>query len=198
MRTFRNFAIIIFSFLTTTFVSAQDTQNGLEFKIQLLDLDNATYGVFVKPDHTIAPSSKTQTGSGQVTIVVPTNFAYNNLKNISGTWVENARVDAPVEAADKSYVSFGFVVDNPRIQLFPNEETLLFTFTADASFAGQVELFNNSNDPFSTPNSFGSNPGNDLGVIDLGAKGGMAYYAYARNYNSDAENLRNNSTLAAK
>ena len=197
MNTFRNFAIIIFSFLATTIVSAQDLQSGLEFKIQLLD-NATTFGVFVKPDHTIAPSSKTQTGSGQVTIVVPTDFAYSNFKNVSGTWVENARVDSPMEAAGKSYVSFGFVVDNPRIQLFPNEETLLFTFTADADFAGQVVLFDNVSDPFATPNSFGSNPGNDLGVVDMGAKGGMAYYAYARNYNTDAENLRNMSTLAAK
>jgi hypothetical protein len=196
MKTFRNFAIIIFSFFATAFVSAQDLQNGLEFKIQLLD--NGTYGVFVKPDHTIAPSSKTQTGSGQVTIVVPSDFVYSNLKNVSGTWIENARVDSPVEAADKSYVSFGFVVDNPRIKLFPTEETLLFTFAADEAFAGQVELFDNENDAFVTPNSYGSNPGNDLGVIDLGAKGGMAYYAYARNYSSDAENMRNLAAIASK
>ena len=197
MKTFRYIAIIIFYLTTSDIVSAQDVQSGLEFKIQLLDNAN-TYGVFVKPDHTIAPSGKTQTGSGQVTLVVPTDFDYNNFQNVSGTWVENARVDAPAEAADKSYVSFGFVVDNPRIQLFPNEETLLFTFTADAAFAGQVELFDNVDDPFVTPNSYGSNPGNDLGVIDLGAKGGMAYYAYARNYSTDAEELRNLSTLAAK
>ncbi|MBK8565591.1 MAG: hypothetical protein IPN76_20150 [Saprospiraceae bacterium] len=198
MKTFATFAAIIFSFFFAAgFVAAQDTQNGLEFKIQLLDNAN-TYGVFVKPNQTIAPSSKTQTGSGQVTLVVPAAFEYNNLKNVSGTWIENARVDGPVEAADKSYVSFGFVVDNPRIQLFPNEETLLFTFTTDASFAGQVELFDNENDPFMTPNSYGTNPGNDLGVIDLGAKGGMAYYAYARNYSTQAEELRNLSTLASK
>jgi hypothetical protein len=197
LQNMKTFATIIFAFFfATTFVAAQDLQNGLEFKIQLLD--NGSYGVFVQPDHTIAPSSKTQTGSGQVTIVVPTGFEYNNLMNVAGTWVENARVDAPVEAADQSYISFGFVVDNPRIQLFPNEETLLFTFTADAAFAGQVELFDNENDPFMTPNSYGSNPGNDLGVIDLGAKGGVAYYAYARNYNADIEQMLNNAALAAK
>ncbi len=198
MKTIYSFATIIFSFFFAAgFAAAQDTQSGLEFKIQLLDNAN-TYGVFVKPNHTIAPSKKTQTGSGQVTLVVPTDFDYDNLKNVSGTWVENARVDGPVEAADKSYVSFGFVVDNPRIQLFPNEETLLFSFTTDAAFAGQIELFDNENDPFMTPNSYGSNPGNDLGVIDLGAKGGMTYYVYAGNYSTDSEELRNNSTLAAK
>jgi hypothetical protein len=98
----------------------------------------------------------------------------------------------------KSYVSFGFVVDQPRIKIFPNEETLLFTFVAGADFVGQVELFDNENDPFMTPNSYNSNPGNDLGVIDVGSKNGLAYYGYARNYNSDTEQLRNNSTLAAK
>ena len=198
MRTFNTLTICLLAFFATSVVSAQDfdSQNSLEFKVQLLS-DN-TYGVFVKPDHTISPSSKTQTGSGQVTIVVPTDFSFSNFKNVAGTWVENARVDAPTEASKNSYVSFGFVVDNPRIQLFSNEETLLFTFTTEAAFNGQVALFDNNNDPFMTPNSFGSNPGNDLGVIDLGAKGGMAYYTYARNYSTDLEKMLEFSTLAAK
>ena len=197
MKTFRNFAVILFSFCATTFAAAQDMQSSLEFKIQLLS-DNVTYGVFVKPDFTISPTSKTQTGSGQVTLVTPTNFSYSNFKNLAGTWVENARVDAPTEATNKSYVSFGFVVDNPRIQLFPNEETLLFTFTTDAAFNGQIALFNNENDPFMTPNSYGSNPGNDLGMVDLGTKGGMAYYTYARNYSTELEEMLESSTLASK
>lgn len=198
MNTFRTLTICLLAFFATTFVVAQssDFQRSLEFKLQLLS--DGTYGVFVKPDHTVSPSGKTQTGAGQVTIVTPTNFDYSNFKNLAGTWVENARVDAPVEATDKSYVSFGFVVDNPRIQLFPNEETLLFTFTCDAAFTGQISLFDNENDPFMTPNSYDSNPGNDLGVVDLGAKGGMAYYTYARNYSSEAEELRNNAALATK
>jgi hypothetical protein len=42
----KTFATIIFAFFfATTFVAAQDLQNGLEFKIQLLD--NGSYGVFV-------------------------------------------------------------------------------------------------------------------------------------------------------
>ncbi len=199
MRTFNTLTICLLAFFATSIVSAQssDFQSSLEFKIQLLS-DNVTYGVFVKPDFTISPTSKTQTGSGQVTLVTPTNFAYSNFKNLAGTWVENARVDAPTEASDKSYVSFGFVVDNPRIQLFPNEETLLFTFTTDAAFNGQIALFNNEYDPFMTPNSYGSNPGNDLGMVDLGTKGGMAYYTYARNYSTELEEMLENSSLASK
>lgn len=198
MNTFRTLTICLLAFFATSVVSAQDfdSQNSLEFKVQLLS-DN-TYGVFVKPDHTISPSSKTQTGSGQVTIVVPTDFTFSNFKNVAGTWVENARVNAPIEASTKSYVSFGFVADNPRIELFPSEETLLFTLTTDAASVGQVTLFDNANDPFNAPNSYGSNPGNDLGVVDLGVKGGMAYYTYARNYSTEAAQLRENSTLAAK
>lgn len=188
---------ICLTLLATSFVSAQsDMLSSLEFKVQ--QIENGKYGVFVKPDHTISPSGKTQTGAGQVTLVVPTNFEYSNFKNVAGTWEENARVDAPVEATDKSYVSFGFVIDNPRIKLFPNEETLLFTFTTDVAFEGQINLFDNENDPFMTPNSYGTNPGNDLGVIDLGTNGGMTYYTYARNYSTELQEAIENSTLAAK
>ena len=198
MKTFRTLTICLLAFFATSFASAQSSefQSSLEFKIQ--QLQDGTYGVFVKPDFTISPSGKTQTGSGQVTLVTPANFTYSNFKNLAGTWVENARVDAPAEATDKSYVSFGFVVDKPRIQLFPNEETLLFTFTCDAAFNGQVALFNNENDPFNTPNSYGTNPGNDLGVIDLGTKGGIAYYTYARNYSTEMQAQRESLALAAK
>jgi hypothetical protein len=59
-----------------------------------------------------------------------------------------------------------------------------------------VVLFDNANDPFVAPNSYSSNPGNDLGVVDLGAKGGLAYYGYARNYSSDSEDMRNLASLA--
>lgn len=199
MKNIRTLAFGILSLFAAHFVAAQnsDIQSSLEFKIQLLS-DNGTYGVFVKPDHTISPSGKTQTGSGQVTLVTPTGFDYKNLKNHSGTWVENARVDSPMEAVGKSYVSFGFVVDNPRIKLFPNEETLLFTFTCDPSCVGQINLFNNENDPFATPNSYDSNPGNDLGVIDLGTSNGMVFYTYARNYSTESADYRNNAALASK
>ncbi len=198
MNTFRTLTFCLLAFSATSAVSAQnsDFKNSLEFKIQLLS-DN-TYGVFVQPDHSISPSGKTQTGSGQVTLVVPTNFTYSNFKNLAGTWIENARVNAPVEASDKSYISFGFVVDNPRIQLFPNEETLLFTFSTDGTFNGQIALFNNENDPFMTPNSYGSNPGNDLGVVDFGTQEGLVYYTYARNYSTEAEDMRTFAATASK
>lgn len=196
MKIFTTLTICLLAFFATSTVSAQEVRNSLEFKVQ--QMADGSYGVYVKPDQTISPSSKTQTGTGQVTLVVPTNFTYSNLESHAGTWTENARVDAPIEASNNSYVSFGFVMDEPRIKLFSNEETLLFTFDCNAAFSGQVALFDNQNDPFIAPNSFGNNPGNDLGMIDLGAKGGTAYYAYARNFSTESEEMRNLATLASK
>ncbi len=201
--------IFIFALVTfTTILSAQpdNALKALNFKIQQVDVN--TYGVFVKPEG-ITPSERTITGSGQVTIVAPVDFAYANMENHGGTWIENARVDAPVEATDKAYISFGFVTDFPKINIYPNEETLLFTFTTDEEFNGTFDLIDNNNDPFMTPNSYGTNPGNDLGIIDAGAQGGLQYYAYSNNYEGNEvqavftsnkkskRNKKNNAALTA-
>lgn len=171
--------IITFAFLATA--SLTFGQNGnLYFSLQ--QLPDFTWGVFVKPDATLIPSEKTNAGTGQVTIVAPIGFDYENLENHGGGWVENARVEGPQEAPNSSYISFGFVNDTPKIELYPNEETLLFTFSADASFNGAFSLFENGADAFSTPNSMGSNPGNEIGMLDFGTGKGMQTYRYAGNY----------------
>ena len=172
------FIFTLVSFSTVLFAQPDNALKALNFKIQKIDAN--TYGVFVQPEG-ITPSERTITGSGQVTIVAPVDFTYSNLENFGGTWVENARVDGPIEAADKAYVSFGFVTDFPKINLFPNEETILFSFTVDTEFEGTFALIDNNNDPFMNPNSYGNNPGNDLGIIDAGNQGGLQYYAYAGN-----------------
>ncbi len=186
MNTLSTLSISILVFFAAFNLSAQSSDHikSLEFKLQLME-DNSTWGVFVKPDNSISPSGRTMTGSGQVTLVVPAGFSYSNFKNHGGTWAENARVNNPIEAPGMAYVSFGFITDEPRINLFPNGETLLFTFTCDAMSFGNIALIDNENDPFVAPNSFNSNPGNDLGVIDLGNPDGMLYYIYARNYGGD-------------
>ncbi len=157
---------------------------GLQFKVQLLE--GNTWGVFVKPMETIAPSANTSAGTGQVTLVTPSDFTFTNFTNHAGTWVQNARVNNPVEAPDKAYISFGFVTDVPKIQLFPFEETLLFTFEAAPEFAESINLFDNQNDPFLPPNSYNSNPGNDLSIIDFGTGNGVVYYTYESNYTPSA------------
>ncbi len=179
LRTLTINLLILSSFLVK--VHGQNTNPCLQFNLRLMP-DNITWGVYVKADVSVAPSFRTSTGSGQVTLVVPVDFKYKKHINHAGTWIENARVDSPREATDKSYVSFGFLLDEPRIVVYPNEETLLFTFVCDSKFQEHITLFDNENDPFATPNSLNTNPGNDLGMIDYGANGKLAYYTYSSNY----------------
>ena len=179
-------AIFIFTLVSlTTILSAQPDNAIQALDFQIKQIAENTYGVFVVPNEAIAPSERTITGSGQVTIVAPDEFTYANLQNHGGTWVENARVNNPTEAPGKAYISFGFVTDLPKINLYPAEATLLFSFTTDEAFKGTFSLFDNNTDPFSNPNSYGTNPGNDLGIIDAGVQGGLQYYAYGANLQSD-------------
>ncbi|GIV31594.1 MAG: hypothetical protein KatS3mg029_0945 [Saprospiraceae bacterium] len=167
-------------FLTTILTAQPGNMGGLQFKLQLIE--GNTWGVFVRPMETIAPSANTSAGTGQVTLVAPSDFEYSNFVNHAGTWVQNARVNNPVEAPDKAYISFGFVMDEPKIMLYSYEETLLFTFEASSEYTGRISLFDNANDPFLPPNSYGSNPGNDLSIIDFGTGKGVVYYTYEGNY----------------
>ncbi len=151
----------------------------LDLKLQLMN--DSTWGVYVKPKNTINPTSSTITGSGQVTLVVPTGFTYSTLTSVKGTWMQNARVNGPFENPTKDYISIGFVSDNPQIVYQSGQETLLFTFKKVGACPDTMYLIQNGVDPFDQlPNSANSNPGNDLSVIDLG-RGGLNYY-YTENY----------------
>jgi hypothetical protein len=167
-------------------VSAQNDNAvaDLNFKLKLMN-DKVTVGVYVVPGEAINPTKRSSTGAGQITIVAPAGFAYAGLENFGGTWVENARVDSPMEAPESAYISFGFVADEPRIKYFAGEETLLFTFVPE-NVDAEISLFENDMDPFSAPNTYGSNPGNDLGVVDFDRDGGILVYNYG--FNLDAEN----------
>jgi hypothetical protein len=191
MNTLRINFILCFclGFLSSSVTAQSDFVSSLRFQLKLMP-DNTTWAVYVKPDNSIAPSTRTTAGSGQVTIVAPVGFEYDNLINHGGTWVDNARVDNPAEAPGKSYISFGFLNDIPRITLRSNQETLLFTFTASETFKGKAYLIDNENDPFASPNSFETNPGNDLGIIDFGNPGQLIHYTYAGNYATENENAR--------
>lgn len=195
MNTFRTI-ITSFALLLSFHIFAQ-TENSiaaLNFKLKLME-DNTTWGVFVIPATHIEPSKRSNTGSGQVTLVVPVGFMYAGLENIGGTWIENARVDGPMEAPDKAYISFGFVSDEPRIKYVAGKETLLFTFIPENANA-EITLIDNMNDPFSAPNTYGSNPGNDLGVVDFIQGNEPIYYAYGGNLETEAVNP--NAVFASK
>lgn len=167
--------IAFFSFMAMNSLFAQ-----LECKIQL-NADGETYEVYVQPDNTITPSSATITGTGQLTIVAPTGFQYADFTSQSGLWVANSTVVSPPENPGFDYISIGLSFDNPPIIYQPGAETLLFTFKRTTLCTGPITLINNDTDPFALlPNSAGTNPGNDLGVFDIG--NGLANYFYSKNY----------------
>jgi hypothetical protein len=169
--------ILLLSFQLSA--QSENATADLKFVLKMMD-DNTTWGVYVTPGSEIRPSKRSSTGTGQVTIVTPAGFAYAGLENYGGSWIENARVDSPMEAPESAYISFGFVTDEPRIKYETGKETLLFTFIPEDA-AAEISLFDNENDPFATPNTYGSNPGNDLGVIDFDRNGATLVYAYGGN-----------------
>ncbi len=164
-------------------LGAVGLQAQLELKIQL-EPDGVTYGVYVRPNNTINPTSVTSTGTGQITLVVPSGFTFADFTSVSGSWVPNATVVAPIENPGFDYISFGFSLDLPQIIYQSGTETLLFTLRRTSACAGSVKLIDNNTDPFANPlpNSIGSNPGNDLSVFDFG--NGFETFFYSGNYGS--------------
>ena len=169
-----------------TFFAISTTQAQLELKLQLMP-DAESWGVYVKTPATLPITLSTITGSGQVTIIMPIDFEYEDLTSVHGNWIDNAVVYGPIENPGAKYVSFGLVDDDPHIDYFSGEETLLFTIKKVDEYPEFLYLIDcvspNETDPFCFPNSMQSNPGNDLAVIDLGNLGSFPFYSgnYAPN-----------------
>ena len=156
------------------FIGAGDSFAQLELRVGKLS-DGETYAVYVRPDTSIHPSANTITGTGQVTLVVPANFTYSNFTNVSGIWSVNSVVHSPIENPDYDYISVGLSVDN-GISYLSGSETMLFKLKRTSECNGEVHLIA-EDDPFSVlPNSVGTNPGNDLSVIDVGIPGLPSYF----------------------
>ena len=157
---------LLLSFLLLTFYSTISSFAQLEFKLELM-ADSTKWGVYVKPNDNINPSENTITGSGQVTLVLPTGYQIGEIENFHGNWEEVPRVSSPIENPTKDYLSYGLRQDFPRIKIWNGQETLLFTFERMTACPGELYLIDNNTDPFaSLPNSLGINPGNDLGIFD--------------------------------
>lgn len=162
-------------------------QPGFEMKLQLLD-DAGTYGVYAKITDGTTISDNTDTGSGQATVVAPyggigdpNNFTFTNLTSVNGFWSQNARAEGPTEAPDKDYISFGFVTEGQNtIDYSSGEEVLMFTFVMTSPCPDTLYLMDGT-DPFVKPNSAGTNPENDLAVIDKDQSPNETFY-YVRNY----------------
>ncbi len=172
--------ILLVSFMVLGFSSAYAQ---LEMKLQLMDDD--TWGVYVTPNG-VSPDSSTITGSGQVTVVMPTGFSWSGLTSVSGLWQQNATVTAPAEDPTRDYVSYGLLQAEPTYPIFyqAGVETLLFTFNRDGACPDTMHLIDcgtpTESDPFCPPNSVNSNPGNDLQVIQFSPS--LVFYNYTDNY----------------
>lgn len=159
--------------------------------------DPNVWGVFVQPCDTLSPSSQTITGSGQVTFVAKMGSVFSEFTSFGGAWDDNALVYSPVENPGMLYFTMGFVADLPIITYVPESETLLFTFKMTNQDGSPPALINNATDPFAQlPNSIGTNPGNDLSVVDFG-KTPLAFYNYSGNYEPDAFDCDGEGTTTA-
>ena len=179
-RYFRIFLLISLLSFSFTGIYAQ-----LELKLQLMP-DGASYGVFVRTTGGLMPTNNTITASGQITVVMPLDFEWDNLVSFHGAWISNAAVVAPPENTIAKYVSFGLQNDDPPILYSNTDETLLFTFRnigGCPDFLYLIDCYNggSSDDPFCFPNSSQTNPGNDLAVFDFG-NGNATLYNVFSNY----------------
>jgi len=157
------------TFLFLLFLLPSISFGQVLFKLELMP-DSTKWGIFATPTNDINPSSNTITGTGQITLVVPTGYEFGDLENIHGNWGFSGgqRVVSPVENPSKDYLSFGLNQDVPKIILIKDEETLLFTIGRIGACPEELNLIENDTDPFARlPNSVGINPGNDLSTFDI-------------------------------
>lgn len=135
------------------------------------------------------------TGTGQVTIKVPTNkFDPVDIEShlVGMHWEANARNDSPVEAPEFDYISFGLIIQGVAYPEYEKDKELpLFSFRNAYGCTGKIYLVDNANDPFMPPNSENANIGNTLTI--LGA-GGDAYIGNVNGGQCDCAQDPNSTT----
>lgn len=153
----------------------------ISFELELLS-DNMTYQVSMTPDATyVFPDNLTS--SGQVTIRAPHGTGDFRFETVDLTmsiddtqWVQNTRVDAPMEAPNWDYVSFGMLSITESYEYQTGVQIPMFTFkNGGMACVDSIELVVNE-DPFFPPNSQNANIGNSLTVL-----GGGLMNAYTSN-----------------
>ncbi len=142
-----------------------------------LDADKVTYRVFMKS--VVAYSNvQAKISTAQVTVIVPHGIGQNQFQitDLKGKTVGNnqmiwgeSRVDAPAENRTVDYISFGYSGSGSALLFNINaaQEIELFNFKNSGNCTGSVVLFA-ANDPFSTPNSVNTNPGNQMTILGFG------------------------------
>jgi hypothetical protein len=157
-----------------------------------IDSDKQTYRVYIKSNAELL-GNRARIATSQVTLVVPNGSGANRFEatNITGKqvgtlqmiWSLNSRVDAPTENTNVDYLSFGFNGSGSPVlfDIAPNQEIEVFSFKNSGVCNGTVALFNNATDPFRTPNSKSTNPGNQITLLGFGPSN-----AYTDNYGAVA------------
>ncbi|HFA49714.1 MAG TPA: T9SS type A sorting domain-containing protein [Bacteroidetes bacterium] len=160
---------------------AYNSNAQLEFKIKF-DFDTERYIVSVIPQATYTEPQNI-TGTGQVTIKVPTNeFIPVDIVNLleGMKWEANSRNDAPSESPEYDYISFALQMQGLGYPDYEEGVELpLFSFQNAFGCTGdsKVYLVDNETDPFMPPNSENANVGNTLTILGAGGD------AYAGLYN---------------
>lgn len=139
----------------------------VQFKLTLLG-DGETYMVSLIPEKTWAhPYNITSTA--QVTIKVPTHsFEVEELTSLQldVEWEDNSRSDAPIEVPGSDYISFGLsTLGTINLDYEAGVEMPLFTFKNALPCSGSIELMDNADDPFMSPNSRNANVGNSIAIF---------------------------------
>jgi len=165
------------------------SQEGVQYK---LAYENGVYTVYMRPTST--PGAPNRTLTAQVTIKVPHGsgsdaFWVNEITNlVPGTaWSVGSRIDAPTESPDADYISFDLSFpgnDQGAFNWSGGQEVAVFSFRNSNGCMGNVALLDPS-DPFMAPNSVGTNPGNQIDIVDLGSGN-----AYLGNYETGGADCR--------
>ena len=165
--------LLTFAFLFFGFASFAQVKFKLSY-----DFDTEKYTVSVVPQATYNEPQNI-TGTGQVTIKVPTNeFDVVEIENhLEGMpWEANSRNNSPTEAPEFDYISFALVMQGTAFPIYEEGvELVLFSFQNAFGCAGKIYLVDNQEDPFMPPNSQNANIGNTLTILGAGgdAYGGL-------------------------
>ncbi|GAB2612582.1 hypothetical protein GCM10027035_06190 [Emticicia sediminis] len=155
-----------------------------------LDADNKTYRLYMKSAVNYA-GFQAKISTAQITLVVPHEIGdkYFQPSNIKGKIVGGnqmnwsvSRIDKPNENQQMDYISFGFSGSGSPIVFNINagEEIELLSFENSGICNGSISLIA-ANDPFLSPNSQNTNPGNQITILGYGISN-----AYINNYGGNA------------
>jgi len=166
----------------------------VQFKLAFSQ-ETGRYTVSIVPMATYS-NPQNITGTGQVTIKVPTNNfdPVDIVDHLTGMhWEANARNNAPTESPDFDYISFGLIIQGiafPEYQA--GVEMPLFSFQNAYGCNGAITIVDNFADEFMPPNSQNANIGNALTILGAGGD------AYGGIVGSPISNCDPNAVLSAK